>query len=122
MIRPQSLGRLVAWTVADQRGYLRMRYLMPRVIETALFLALPKSRIRVHGDQVHASVQVDGQHIWLEATLGQRELTVNFEKIGGRVPFELVSWFEMGLEEFTGCNTLQAPPSQDLRRSLHLAA
>jgi hypothetical protein len=45
----------------------------------------------------------------MEAELGERELDVRFEKLNARTPAELVTWFEDGLEEYTGCLALRRP-------------
>lgn len=107
MLSNQSLGRLVAWTQSDNKGYLHTRYLLPEGIRTELFLAIPGSRIQVSGARVDSSICFAGQRIWMSATLGLRELDVRFEKLSARTPVELITWFEDGLEEYTGRRTLR---------------
>lgn len=123
MLHQHALGRLIAWTHAETKGLLRMRYLLPFPVDTRLFLAIPDSQIRVQGARVRSSVCFAGQRIWMEATLGERELSVSFEKLGARSPDSLVNWFEEGLEEFTGCRTMsQDTPSPRRRQVLPFAA
>ena len=105
----QSLGRLVAWTQCDKKGFLHMRYLLPEGVSMQLFLSIPGSQIEEDGEQVNSSISFAGQRIWMEAELGERELDVRFEKLNARTPAELVIWFEDGLEEYTGCLALRRP-------------
>ncbi|MFT5583536.1 MAG: hypothetical protein ACI9VR_001114 [Cognaticolwellia sp.] len=122
MLHYQSLGRLVAWTQNDKKGFLHMRYLLPEGISTQLFLAMPGSQIDVSGEQVSCSISFAGQRVWMKAELGQRELDVRFEKLNARTPAELITWFEEGLEEYTGCLALRQSPQHRLQAGLRIAA
>lgn len=122
MLQHQSLGRLVAWTQSDNKGFLHMRYLLPDRITTQLFLAMPDSRVRVAGPQVSSSISFAGQRVWMEAKLGARELDVRFEKMSERTPLELITWFEDGLEEYTGLRTVRQNGQLRSGRVLRVAA
>ena len=109
MHHQQSLGRLVAWTQSEKKGFLHMRYLLPEGFSLQLFLSIPGSQIEEDGELVNSSISFAGQRIWMEAEFGERELDVRFEKLNARTPVELVTWFEDGLEEYTGCLALRRP-------------
>lgn len=122
MLQHQSLGRLVAWMQSDHKGFIHMRYLLPDSVTTELFLAMPGSRIQVTGAQVESSISFAGQRVWMAATLGTRELDVRFEKLAERTPVELITWFEDGLEEYTGRRTLRQSPQRRSGGVLRIAA
>lgn len=122
MLQHQSLGRLIAWMQSDQKGFIHMRYLLPDSVTTELFLAMPGSRIQVTGAQVESSICFAGQRVWIGAKLGTRELDARFEKLAERTPVELITWFEDGLEEYTGRRTLRQSTQRRTGRVLRVAA